>query len=85
VTCRDCTAARTRTWGQYNLTCPSCLARNAARSQAAYDALHPLGTGDRLALRDLIARKMPQVPTADARRMVYEWWQHDHPTEAGVA
>lgn len=78
--CTDCATARVRTWAGYRKGCPGCAARMCARSLAAFNALHPKGTGEREPLRELVQRLMPSVAYADARRMVWDWWQIDHPT-----
>jgi hypothetical protein len=82
--CDDCTTARVRTWGIYRADCHGCVARSIARSLTAFNALHPKGTRDVESLRDMVARLLPAVPTAEARRMVSEWWQHDRQERAAA-
>jgi hypothetical protein len=55
------------------------VARAVARSLPAFNALHERGTGDRDELRRVIARAMSDTSATEARRMVWAWWQHDHP------
>lgn len=77
TSCPDCTEARIRTWGGYTQSCLGCIARSAARSLDAWHALHEKGSGDKEALREQIARRMPGCAYSEARRMVFDWWQHD--------
>ena len=79
MSCLECDRALSEVWhGIYRSGCMGCTARAAARSYAAFDALHPNGSGDPNALRDLVRRVLPGVPTADARRAVGDWWRRDH-------
>ncbi len=77
--CPDCTRSRAGLWCGYNYACPDCCARAVARSLPAFEALHQRGTGERDPLRAAIQRAMPTTDYATARRMVWAWWQHDHP------
>lgn len=77
MTCPDCTQARAGQWIGYRADCQDCTARAVARSLPAFNALDPRGTGERDELRDLIRQAMPNTVAADARRMVWAWWQHD--------
>ena len=81
--CPDCAEAMRRTWGGYHAKCPGCTARAIARSQAAFHAMRRGSIDDKQALRDLIARLMPNTSTTEARRMVHGWWTHDHATTEG--
>lgn len=81
MTCPDCTQARAGMWHGYSYSCPNCCARAVARGLPAFNALHPQGTGERDQLRDTVRRAMPTTDPAEARRMVWEWWRHDHPEE----
>lgn len=77
--CSDCASAKVRRWhGIYKSSCAGCSARAVARSLAAFNALDPKGTGDKEPLRELVQRVLPQMPMAQARSAVWEWWQHDH-------
>lgn len=75
--CEDCTRSRAGLWCGYRSTCADCTARVIARSLPAFNALHQRGNGDRQDLRDAISRAMPNTDAAEARRMVWAWWQHD--------
>jgi len=77
--CPDCTRSRAGLWCGYMATCADCMARAVARSLPAFNALHERGSGERGPLRDAIQRAMPTTDYATARRMVWAWWQHDHP------
>jgi hypothetical protein len=77
--CDDCTRARAGLWCGYSANCDDCTARAIARSLSAFNALHNRGTGNRHDLRDAILRAMSNTEYAAARRMVWAWWQHDHP------
>lgn len=77
--CEDCTRSRAGLWCGYRSSCADCAARAIARSLPAFNALHQRGNGDRQDLRDAIRRAMPNTDAAEARRMVWAWWQHDHP------
>lgn len=79
MTCPDCTRSRAGLWCGYFNGCPDCAARAVARSLPAFNALHPRGTGEREPLRDAIRRAMPNTDATEARRMVWAWWQNDHP------
>lgn len=83
--CTDCTRSRAGLWCGYMPTCQECTARAIARSLPAFNAIHPRGTGERDPLRDLIRRAMPKTKAAEARRMVWDWWQHDHPKPEATA
>lgn len=77
--CPECAKARaSKAWPIYRSACAQCTARAIAQSPTAWHALHPNGNGKAQPLRLLIAELMPTTPTADARRMVWEWWQHEH-------
>jgi hypothetical protein len=78
MACDHCTRARAGVWhGQYDAACEGCCARSLARSLAGFNALHAHGSGDKMALQDLIVRNLPKLPYADARRSVWEWWLSD--------
>ena len=79
MTCTDCTRSRAGLWCGYRTSCADCAARAIARSLPAFNALHPRGDGQRDPLRDVIRRAMPETDPSQARRMVWSWWQHDHP------
>jgi len=56
------------------------LHRPCHRSQpAGVQRTAPPGTGNRHDLREAILRAMPDTEYTAARRMVWAWWQHDHP------
>ena len=77
--CKDCESAmQLRWWGGYHANCCGCMARAAARTLAAFNAMHPCGTGDKDEFRALIVRMVSGVEYEDARRMVWEWWRRDH-------
>jgi hypothetical protein len=50
-----------------------------ARGLAAFNALHPNGTGEREPLREQIERAIPDMPYKEAGTAVWRWWKHDHP------
>lgn len=77
--CEDCAHSRAGRWCGYRAACADCAARALSRSLPAFDALHPRGTGAREPLREAIQRAMPHTEYTAARRMVWAWWQHDHP------
>lgn len=77
--CEDCTRSRAGLWCGYGASCQDCTARAIARSLPAFNALHTRGSGSRDDLRDAIQRAMPTTEYTAARRMVWAWWQHDHP------
>lgn len=79
MSCDFCAAARVGLFHGYRASCPDCTARAIARSLPAFNALHNRGTGDRDDLREAIQRAMPNTEYTAARRMVWAWWQHDHP------
>ncbi len=81
TTCSDCDRSRAGLWCGYRYECADCCARAVARSLPAFEALHPRGKRDPDPLRDAIQRAMPTTDYAAARRMVWAWWQHDHPPE----
>lgn len=66
------------------MSCAGCSARAVARSLAAFNALDPAGSGDKDALRDLIARAMPGIHYKQAREAVWAWWEQDHATEGAT-
>lgn len=77
--CQDCTQAKAqRWWGGYSFHCSGCNARAIARSLAAFNAIDQKGTGERDALRDLVARMLPNMGRLEAKRAVLAWWRHDH-------
>ena len=75
MTCPDCTQARASMWHGYRSGCAECRARAVARGPQAFDAI---GQRNSDVMRDLIRRAMPETDPAEARRMVWAWWQHDH-------
>ncbi|MEY5097745.1 MAG: hypothetical protein RJA36_464, partial [Pseudomonadota bacterium] len=77
--CEDRTRSRAGLWCGYSAKCQDCTARAIARSLPAFNALHNRGAGNRHGLREAILRAMPNTEYAAARRMVWAWWQHDHP------
>ena len=79
--CTDCAEARLRTWCGYRIGCNGCSARAVARSLAAFNALDTMGDGDAEPLRALIVQLLPEMPYADARRLVWDWWRSDHPQQ----
>ncbi len=79
MSCDNCSRAKSGIWCGYSARCTGCTARALARSMPAFQALHPNGSGDRDDLRDAIQRAMPGTDYATARRMVWDWWLHDHP------
>lgn len=80
TSCPHCAKARTGVWwGGYHLHCPGCITRSIARSLAAFNAAQPRATADdKQALRDLYARLLPHMRTADAHAAMLEWWHLDH-------
>lgn len=85
MTCDHCTRARSGIWGGYLSTCSECIARALARSLHAFNALHPRGSQEREPLREAIQRALPNIDYAAARRMVWQWWLHDHPDAKAYA
>lgn len=85
MTCEHCTRARAGIWCGYMANCSDCIARALARSLHAFNALHDRGTGDRDELRQAILRALPGIDYAAARRMVWQWWLHDHPDAKAYA
>jgi hypothetical protein len=75
--CPDCQHAARSCWAIYRSACPSCRARSAARSLAAFNALHPKGNGQREPLGELADRLLPEVEAQERRRMVVWWWRQD--------
>lgn len=71
--CPDCTKAKVRTWPMYRSNCHGCVARQIARSQEAWNAMHPAGTGEVGPLSALVDRLMADVPRDQAADMVREW------------
>ena len=63
----------------YTANCDSCAARAIARSMTAWHALHPKGNGSRSALTEMVNQTLAKLDQKEARRMVLEWWRHDHP------
>lgn len=85
MSCDDCTRTRAGLWCGYASSCLDCTARAIARSLPAFNALHNRGTGNRHDLREAILRAMPNTEYTAARRMVWAWWQHDHPAPEAPA
>lgn len=83
--CEDCTRSRAGLWCGYSANCDDCTARAIARSLSAFNALHNRGPGNRHDLREAILRAMPNTEYTAARRMVWAWWQHDHPVPEAPA
>ena len=79
MTCPDCTRSRAGLWCGYRASCADCQARALARSPAAAAAIQSQDPTARTALADAIRRAMPDTDPAQARRMVWAWWLHDHP------
>lgn len=73
-TCQYCDQARS----VYAANCDGCSARHIARSMTAWNALHANGNGNRSDLTDMVNRMLARVEPKEARRMVLEWWRHDH-------
>lgn len=77
--CPACEEAERKLWhGVYMLGCQGCAARAAARCLAAFNALDPKGTGEKEPLRELVQRVLPNMPFAQARAAVWDWWLRDH-------
>ena len=85
MTCEFCAAAKVSLHHGYRASCADCTARAIARSLPAFSALHNRGSGDRDDLRTAILRAMPNTEYTAARRMVWAWWQHDHPAPEAPA
>lgn len=81
TTCPDCTQARAGQWCGYRASCAECRARALARSPVAAAAIQSQDAAARTALADAIRRAMPDTDAAEARRMVWAWWKHDHPAQ----
>lgn len=62
----------------YTANCDSCAARAIARSMTAWHALHPKGNGSRADLTEMVNMMLSHLDPKEARRMVLEWWRHDH-------
>ena len=62
----------------YTANCDSCAARAIARSMTAWHALHPNGNGSRADLTEMVNMMLSHLDPKEARRMVLEWWRHDH-------
>ena len=77
MSCFECDRARVdRLWFVYRRDCPSCTARSIARSPVAHAALSS-SDADRDPLREVVARLLHAEPTAEARKMVGDWWRFD--------
>ena len=63
----------------YTANCDGCTARAIARSMTAWRALHPKGNGSRADLTEMVNMMLSHLDPKEARRMVLEWWRHDHP------
>jgi hypothetical protein len=85
LNCIDCASSRAGLWCGYSAGCTDCTARALARCLPAFNALHRRGTGERDPLREAIQRAMPHAEYTAARRMVWAWWQHDHPAPEAPA
>ena len=86
MSCTDCTQARADMWHGYRAGCAECQARALARGPLAAAAINAkpdtqAAIAGRQALADAIRRAMPSTDPAEARRMVWAWWKHDHPKE----
>lgn len=79
-TCEACTIAATRPTGQYRQGCIGCSARAVARSMAAFKAVVEK---DPAPLRETLERVFPALSYEQARRLVWAWWQSDHPQQKG--
>jgi hypothetical protein len=72
MTCPDCDHAKQHpNTGRYTAGCKGCCARALAKSHQFHDS-HRAGTitPD---YRRMLAQFFPDVPTADAHRLVKEW------------
>ena len=85
MSCDHCDRARAGIWCGYASSCDECVGRALARSLHAFNALHPRGSRDREPLREAIQRALPGIDYATARRMVWQWWLHDHPDAKAYA
>lgn len=74
--CPDCTKARAGTWGGYAARCSGCTARAIARSEEAWNAMHPAGSGDVGPLSAMVDKLMGDVPREQAVQAVREWFKH---------
>ena len=83
MTCEHCERARKGMSALYDTKCRSCRARMVARTQDAWNALHPRGNRDTDALIATMRRSLHDVPEAEAKRMVWDWWKVDHGGSAG--
>jgi hypothetical protein len=77
IDCPDCTKARAGVWPLYRSNCHGCVARQIARSQEAWNAMHPAGTLEVEPLSAMVDRMMADVPRDQAADMVREWVRHD--------
>ena len=68
--CPDCTKARAGTWGVWNATCPSCVAREISRSRECKEAL---SGGEVEPLSAMVDAMLAGVPREQAVGMVREW------------
>lgn len=82
--CEHCRRAKRSppfTSGIYDEACDGCVARSIARSLVMFEAIQHGRSGE---LRDAVARLLPKLEMHLARRMVWDWWRHDHPEDAAV-
>lgn len=82
--CEHCTRARSSppyTSGAYDDGCDGCVARGLARSLAMFKAIRQSDAND---LQDALARLFPNLAYRDARKIVWDWFQHDHPEEVST-
>lgn len=79
MTCPSCAVARVRTSCEYRSDCMGCTARAIARSLTAWNALHKNGNGQRAPLTEMVNRLLAGMDPKEARKLVLDWWRHDHP------
>jgi len=79
MTCPACAVARVRTSCEYRSDCHGCTARSIARDPAAWNALHKNGNGQRAPLTEMVNRLLAGMDPKEARKLVLDWWRHDHP------
>lgn len=77
--CRRALRSPPFTAGLYDDACDGCVARSIARSLVMFKAVRHAEAGE---LRDAISRLLPKLDVHAARRIVWDWWRHDHPADA---
>ena len=82
MTCEHCTKARAGMWCGYAAKCTGCAARAAARCIVVFEAVR---SRDASEMRELLGRVLPGMSYEEARAMVWDWWEVDHPKTGRTA